>query len=268
MTIKEIINKNQKEIDLKKSDIKPLFVFLGGIPGSGKTLLTEKVKRKYNDRDFIVIEADLYRKYLDINYEDRYCAVEKSIEDSNYIEENLLNYAIKKRKNIISISSLRAKNIIYDLIENKLIENDYMINFEIMINNKIDSILSSLERYVDHIKSEDDVPRFVKMDYFKLCCVGLKDTIKSLENCSYINEVSMFKRGSDFGLPIEIFNTKTKLGIKKKFNKEEEFQIHNLDNKTILKRLDNVLNYLKNNSPSEKEKEELKKIKIYIESNI
>ncbi len=268
MTIKEIININQKEIDLKKTDTKPLFIFLGGLPGSGKTLLIEKLKIKYSDRDFVIIEADLYRRYLNINYEYRCYAIEKTIEDSNFIEENLLNYAIKQKKNIISISSLRAKDTIYELIEKKLKKNDYIINFEIMVTNKIDSILSSLERYIDYIKSGNNIPRFVKIDYFKLCYTGLKDTIKSLKHCPYINEISMFRRGSNFSLPIEIFNTTTNFDISKNLKKEEMLQLRYLNNQSVLKRLNDALDYLENNGSSEKEKEELEKIKVYIENNI
>lgn len=264
MTINEIIKINCKKIHKQKSNDKPMFIFLGGLPGSGKTLLIEKVKLKYAERDFAIIDADLYRKYLDLDYKDRYKAVDDSVLSSNYVEEKLLNYAIEHKKDIISVSSLRAKEIFFDIIEKKLLVNNYTINCEVIVTNKIESILSSLERYVDCIENKNDVPRLVKINYFKLCCEGIEKTLKSFSKSLYINEIAFYKRGNDFMLPIEFFNTKTKK-LENEVSKEIEYQLNNLDKNLILKRLEIVENRLNKFGISILEKREIEKIKFYIE---
>lgn len=264
MTINEIIENNCREIYKQRNNDKPMFIFLGGLPGSGKTLLIEKVKSKYVERDFAIIDADLYRKYLDINYKDRYKAVDDSVLFSNYIEEKILNYAIKNKKDIISVSSLRAKEIFFDIIEKKLLVNNYKINCGVIVTNEIESILSSLERYVNCIQNQDDVPRLVKIDYFKLCCDGIKKTLKSFSKSSYINEIVAYKRGNDFLPPIEFFNTKNKK-LENEISNEIEFQLNSLDKNLILKRLKIAENRLNELGIGILEKKEIEKIRLYIE---
>lgn len=265
MTATQIIESNCKKICRQKSSYEPMFIFLGGLPGSGKTLLIEKVESKYSDRDFVVIDVDFYRKYLDFDYKDRYKAVDESVMLSNYIEEKLLDYAIEHKKDIISVSSLRATELILEIIEKKLLTSNYKINCEVIITNEVDSILSSLERYVDYIKNKDDIPRMVKIDYFKLCAKGLKKTLKSLYNLMCIDEINIYKRGNNFSLPIELYNLKDKK-TKNVISEEIKSQLDNLDRNLILRRLSDVENRLNKLKISNLEREEINSIRSYIEN--
>ena len=58
-----------KEVETKRTNSNPLCILIGGLPGSGKTNLVEQIKQEYQDREFVVIDTDDYRK-LHPDYEE------------------------------------------------------------------------------------------------------------------------------------------------------------------------------------------------------
>ena len=70
-----------RKIQGKRINEHPLCILIGGLPGAGKTNLIEKVKMEHKGRDFVVIDADDYRK-LHPNYEDLIKTPEKAVTET------------------------------------------------------------------------------------------------------------------------------------------------------------------------------------------
>lgn len=246
------------DIDKKKEAERPKFVFIGGLPGSGKSLTVEKVKQDFVNNDFVEIEADLYRDYFN---DKRY--VEETIEEANYIEEQLLNYAIDNHKDIISISTLRSYEYINELIENKLIKLGYDIYFYIIITNHIESSLCTYERYINDKKQNKKFPRLNKFDYLNLINSHFVESIEWFSNKDYFKQVKFLVRGKNLSLPVEIVNIN--LSVSEFIENEIKFQINNLCLNELNERIDNILNNL-TESYEKKEFEEV--VHKLIKSNI
>lgn len=218
-SIKEDINKNA-------SYEKPKIIFIGGIPGSGKTLLINKTKEMFSNEDFAVIEADNYRMYLNNS-----SFVEDTAKDANFLEEQAIYYAIENKKNIINISTLRAYEFIDNLIKEKVLKNNYEIYFYIIVTNELESVLSTYERYIIDKNNSKSFARLNKLEYFTSACEGFKKGFEYLTKQDYVKEVKLFKRGEFMSLPIEINST-----IEEEINN----QMKNINHKEIEKRIENI----------------------------
>ena len=228
-----ITNELKKKIDLLKNNTKPIVVFIGGIPGSGKSLLIEKTTQIFQDRDFSIIEPDLYRKYFkDAKY------VEETVNDSNIIEKELLFYSIENKKDIIHISSIRSYEYIDNLINDYLKPLCYDIYLYIMVTNEVESAISTYERYLKDLKNKEDFPRINKEDYLIMAYEGFKKGVEYFGEINAFNEIHIFKRGKDMTLPTEIkYSSKS---IVETIKKEEERQKKELDYNKINIRVNNI----------------------------
>lgn len=245
-----IINNLKKDVNLLKETTKPKIIFIGGIPGSGKSLLIKKAQHDFSNEEFTIIEADLYRKYFK-----NAKSVEETVDDANKIELELLLYSLKKRKNIIHISTLRAYETINKLINDYIHPLSYEIYLYILINNKIDSSISTYERYINAKFNNEPFPRINKVEYLNLANEGFESAIKFFSKKNYFQSIHLFKRGKNMGLPTEI-KILPNGNIKDTIKKEEEKQIKKLNYVKIQKRVINIQQNLFLNS----EKEEFNKV--------
>ena len=179
--------------------------------------MIEKTTQIFQDRDFSIIEPDLYRKYFkDAKY------VEETVNDSNIIEKELLFYSIENKKDIIHISSIRSYEYIDNLINDYLKPLCYDIYLYIMVTNEVESAISTYERYLKDLKNKEDFPRINKEDYLIMAYEGFKKGVEYFGEINAFNEIHIFKRGKDMTLPTEIkYSSKS---IVETIKKEEERQ--------------------------------------------
>lgn len=244
-----IIDNLKKEVDTLSSSKLPKFIFIGGIPGAGKSLLIEKVKFDFSNDEFSVIEPDMYRKY----FKDAK-TVEDTVKETNKIELEILLYSLLKRKNIIHISSLRAFEYIDKLIKEKILPLEYEVYLYVIVTNKIDCSLSTYERYLLDKQNSDSFPRLNKFEYLEQANNGFDSAVKFFEKENFFKEVHIFKRGENMTLPNEIY-----VGVSDFANivaAEENKQTIALDYEQIYSRISLIRKQLLSNN----EKEEFDKV--------
>lgn len=214
MNIDEIIdNICTKEIQNKKINEQPLCILIGGLPGAGKTNLIEKVKMEHKGRDFVIIDADDYRK-LHPDYEKLIKIPEKAVTETiafaNSIESELIKRAIKKHCDFISVTTLRATEAINKIVYEPAIESGYKIEADIMSVPIRESALSAQIRYERQI-SGGEYPRFTPINFIENSCAGIQDTIKMLQNKNEKPIIKIYNRGQkEDSIPIEVYNSANK----------------------------------------------------------
>lgn len=134
-------------------------------------------------------------------------AVFKTFEIANAIEQELLEYSIQRKKNIILVSTLRAKDTIKAIIEEKLRPQGYKVGTDIIAVPIYDSALSAQIRYEEQILDESQVPRFTSLDFVKDTNQKILNSIRELDvNSGSFDFVTIFKRGkSKDDLPITVY---------------------------------------------------------------
>lgn len=247
--MQETLEKLKQEIETLNNNVPPQIVFIGGIPGAGKELLIKKAKLDFGRKDFSVIEADLYRKYFKkIN------DIDDTIKATNNMELELLLYSIAKRKNIIHISTLRACDYIDNLITEKIIPANYEIHLYILITNKIESILSTYERYIYDKQNKNTFPRLNKYEYTIIANEGFEKGLNYFIYRPYFKSINCFIRGNNYSLPVEI---KTINGnVISTIKNEERSQLLKLNQEELSKRIDDIISNLE----TKEELEEFNKI--------
>lgn len=119
----------------------------------------------------------------------------------------MLNYSIQRKKNIILVSTLRAKDAIKSIIEEKLRPYGYKVGTDIIAVPIYDSALSAQIRYEEQILDETQVPRFTSLDFIKDTNQKILNSIRELDvNSGSFDFVNIFKRGkSKYDLPITVY---------------------------------------------------------------
>lgn len=199
-----------KEVEMKKTSDKPLCILIGGLPGSGKTNLVEQIKQEHQDREFVVIDTDDYRK-LHPDYEGLKQTPEKAIEEtskfSNAIEAELIRMAIERHCDIISVTTLRATESINTILYEPAIKQGYRMEVCIMSVPIRESGLSAQSRYERQI-SEGECPRFTPMNFIESSSKGIQATIKMLQEKEDKPLLRVYKRGiGQNSMPIEVYNS-------------------------------------------------------------
>lgn len=190
-------------------------IFLGGLPGAGKSKLKEETEKKFIERQFVVIDADEYRKFYPNLFELKEYpkeAIFKTSKVANAIEQELLDYAIQRKKNIILVSTLRAKDAIKAIIKEKLRPQGYKVGTNIIAVPIYDSALSAQIRYEEQILDKSEVPRFTSIEFVKDTNQKILSSIRELDvNDRNFDFVNIFKRGkSKDDLPIMVYQNDEK----------------------------------------------------------
>lgn len=247
--INAITSELQSEVELLKTSSRPKIVFIGGVPGAGKSLLIKKAQVDFENDEFSIIEPDLYRKYFK-----EAKSVEETVESTNKIELNLLCYALKNKKNIIHISSLRAFEYINKLINEVILPLGYDVYLYVIVTNEIESALSTYERYIYDKQNKEPFPRINRYEYLMNANKSFKQAIAFFSTKGYFKNISLFKRGKEMSLPIKL--NKLSDNIVRLAEEEEKRQISELDFNKIYSRINDV----KKNLSLTSELEEFEKV--------
>lgn len=193
-----------------QSNKQPLCILIGGLPGAGKTNLIEQVKKEHPDREFLVIDADDFRKLHPDNdklLESPEKAVTKTIAFANSIELELIKQGIERKLDIISVTSLRATDVIDQILYRPAIDSGYKIEACIMSVPISECGLSAQNRYEEQIK-KGQFPRFVSMDFMDSAYSGIKNTILMLQRKSDKPVIKIYKRGEqEKSMPIKYYDS-------------------------------------------------------------
>ena len=225
----------QKGLTVKSSKI-PKVVFVGGIPGAGKDLLVEKTKLNFKNDDFNVIDVDLYRRYID-----HANTIEETVDLCNRIETELFEFFIENKKNIIIVGTLRSFDYLDNIITNKIIPNGYKIYFNIIVTNRIESALSTFERYISDKLIKDLFPRLNKLEFLDITYKEFYQAMDYYSKKEYFKNNRLFIRGKNMGLPKEL---KYSNNICDAICDEEKRQISIIDSSNIKNRIENVYSKL------------------------
>ena len=220
MNDEQIILKLKSEVDKLGNSKSPKIIFIGGLPGAGKSLLIEKTKKDFSKNDFSVIEPDLYRKYYPGAK-----SVEETVEKTNKIELEMLMYSLENKKNIIHISSLRSFEYIDNIINEYIISKKYEIYLYILVTDEIECILSTYERYILDKKDLNKFARLNKCDYLKVAINSFEKAVVFFLNKNYFKKIKIFKRGKTMALPVQIHvsnNKNIKTALREELNKQRK----------------------------------------------
>lgn len=244
-----IILELKEYVESLKNSNRPKIIFIGGVPGAGKSLLINRALKDFLMDEFAIIEPDLYRKYFK-----EAKTVEETVEDANRIEMELLLHALKKHKNIIHISSLRAFEYIDYLINNTILPLGYDVYLYIIVTNEITSSLSTYERYIYDKKNNEPFPRLNKLEYLQQANKGFELAVKFFQYSDYFKDICVFKRGVNKSLPMKIDKVET--GLVRTVDLELESQRLALSDEEINLRI----SFIKNNLTELYEQKEFDKM--------
>lgn len=205
----------EKLVDCKKNDAEPKAILLGGIPGAGKTGLCKGILQQHKESEYVIIDVDEYRKYSPVFTQKDAVPTSKMVELSirfcNQVASQLLEYALKNRKNIIINTSLRDTDLMLNFINNKFIPAGYHIDICILATPLEECILSSQERYERQIE-EKEFPRFTTIEFMNESEVQIDQTIKELEKMRNIGAIEVYKRGkNEKEFPIKVYDSEDEL---------------------------------------------------------
>lgn len=211
--MKKLMEKLKQEIvEQVKTDDEPICIFLGGLPGSGKSNLEKQTKIQYPDKEFVVIDADEYRKYhpeFESLRKTPKDAVLETCEIANQIEAELIAHSIECKKSIILVSTLRATDTIRKIIEQKLRPKGYKVGASVIVVPVYESALSSQMRYEEQILDESQIPRFASISFIKNTNQKIVNTIRELDvNNKILDFTRVYKRGkTDKDLPELVYDS-------------------------------------------------------------
>ena len=203
----------------------PLFILAGGQPGSGKTSLISTIKQEHPDLSFLVIDLDDYRKYhpdfeeIRINYKKNGVLLTNSFAFS--IENDMLEYALNHKMNIINVSTLRSTKIIKEQILQKIKPKGYKVEAYVLAVPPEVSYYSTIQRYKEQEKNQDCIPRYTDKKFHDVSYQNMECTIEQLESIDI--PITICKRSPQKGKPPLIVydkNLKNSLFLVRKLREE------------------------------------------------
>lgn len=198
----------------KKESSQPKVILLGGLPGAGKTQLCNSVLKENSPREFVVIDVDDYRKYtpdLDKNYIPTTEMVNKTASFCNKVADELLEYALQERKDIIVNTTLRETDLILNFINDRFMPLGYEIDICMLATTIEESFISAQERYEEQLE-EGEVARFTTMTFIKDSDEKISETIGKLGRLSSVHSIKVFKRGEgEVDYPILVYGSNQQL---------------------------------------------------------
>jgi len=193
----------------KKTVIKPKLEIVVAQTGSGKSNLTAKLLRQ--NHNYIFVDSDKYKhyrfdaQYIANNYQLLYPFLTGP--DAYNHAENIYEYAIDKKYNIIKETAPSANKGLLEMDVQQFKKKDYKISVHILSVGELNSALSTHERYelqIIHGLKTSKLTSLLRHDesYNSL----IRNTEEILNNKD-ISSISVYKRGvkeENFN-PIEIY---------------------------------------------------------------
>lgn len=190
--IEIIINKELVGNIHKQSD-KPIFLCIGGLPGSGKTVFCEK--NNFN-RNYFIIDPDNYRKYhpdyMSLSPEDIIPITNDLVRITAMV---LLKIALRLKLNIAIVSTFSDASFWLELYENnKQVLSKY--NNKIIILTEPEDICkkSMITRYNYETKSNGIIARPIDFMFFNKCKSSFPDSLRTLQSSHIFNSFEIWKR--------------------------------------------------------------------------
>lgn len=161
------------------SQEKPLGVVLGGIPGSGKSILIEKIDNQLN-KNVIPVNGDDFRIYhpdfKNIYAEHKGDFPKYTSDFSNKMVERVIEEAIKNKFNVIVEGTFRNPQVPIGTLS-KFIEHGYDTKAMVIATNKNIAWESTIDRYNQDLKN-GFYARKVDRDVFELVAANLAKNAK------------------------------------------------------------------------------------------
>lgn len=177
------------------SQEKPLGVVLGGIPGSGKSILIKKIDNQLN-KNIIPINGDDFRIYHP-NFKNIYAEHKgdfpKYTSDfSNKMVERVIEEAIKNKFNVIVEGTFRNPQVPIGTLS-KFIEHGYDTKAMVIATNKNTAWESTIDRYNQDLKN-GFYARKVDRDVFELVAANLAKNTKIVFDSGKASSFEIYSR--------------------------------------------------------------------------
>lgn len=173
----------------------PIAYLLGGQPGAGKSVLTQKIKHRLKE-DYIVINRDNFRS-LTPGFDPTTC------KDSNdYLNQTDLFSAKLTEELITRLSDLGYNLIIEGTLRqvatpiktaSKLKQKGYLVYLEVIATNQYRSYFSTLKRYIQQQKQQL-IARKTPKEIHDEACVSIPANLSLLQQTGLMDRIRMINR--------------------------------------------------------------------------
>lgn len=202
-----IFEKVKKDNDKARKDLHPNFIITWGQAGAGKTELIKNVKNDFKNEEFVIIDADEYRKFhpnIKRFKENSLTAVIQTNEFVCELERELILYYMKKKYNVIFVTSSKDYKEITDLID-LLVFRNYKVCIYGIVTSFREGFISAQERYERQLQDENEFPRYVSFKFYIKSYKGTRDTLKKLIGDDRVSNIKLFKRTTE-KIPVNLYN--------------------------------------------------------------
>ena len=165
--------------------------------GSGKSNLTAKLLR--NNENYIFVDSDKYKHF---RYDAQEIAKKYQVlypfltgPDGYDCADNIYNYAVDNKYNIIKETAPSANKGLLGIDENELVKKGYSINVHILAVGELNSILSLHERYEKQILSGLRTAKLTPLSRHDESYNALLKNVEDLLNNNNISNIYVYKRG-------------------------------------------------------------------------
>lgn len=194
-----ILNKIRQVLFFNKQpSSQPEIYILGGQPGAGKSVLTERVLKSNSSDNFVSINGDEFRtlhpdarEIFQKHDKDfaRYTDPDTRLWTSEIFEE-----AIKNHYNIIFEGTMRTDQICQTILN--LQKEGYKINILVMAVPEIKSRISIYSRYQEQLEKYP-IARFTSRFSHDAAYFGMLDTLTKIENEHLYDTITVCNREGD-----------------------------------------------------------------------
>ncbi|MBQ8871008.1 MAG: zeta toxin family protein [Alphaproteobacteria bacterium] len=220
----------------KKPVQNPQIYILGGQPGAGKSVLTQRVLLSGGNDNFVSINGDEFRtlhpqaKEIFQNHDKDFALMTDA--DTRLWTSEIFDEAIKNHYNIIFEGTMRTNQICNTI--SRLQKESYKINVLVMAVPEIKSRVSIYSRYQEQLEKYP-IARFTSKFSHDAAYFGMLDTLKEIEDKHLYDTITVCNRDNQ-----TIFQTGDK-DIVKAITVEREKPLSSQDIKDLSSDIDGLL---------------------------
>lgn len=224
---------------------KPLGIVLGGVPGSGKSILIEKIEKELN-KNIIPINGDDFRIYHP-NFKEIYAEHKGDFpkytsEFSNKMVERVIEEAIKNKFNIVVEGTFRNPNVPIGTLS-KFEEQGYNTRAMIIATDKNIAWESTINRYNQDLENGFYARKVDRSSFDEVAANLAKNTKIVLDSGKasllevYSREAKLFDSRINNPTDIEKTINRELSGLNKDINAEKRYQVEFLFNRGLSEKL-------------------------------
>lgn len=185
---------NQKPVS------KPKAYIVAGQPGCGKSKVTKDLKaRFYSVEGFVVVDPDNFRelhpKFVEYNHVDDRTSAVKTHPDASKISDEVREYAIKNKFNLIIDGTLKNKDNALNLVK-ELKANGYSVEVTALCVPPTDSYAGCTMRYATQ-KKEVGYGRYVPIEIHNQAVNALVISLIALIEQGFIDSLTLTNRDNN-----------------------------------------------------------------------